>query len=570
MPERASLSRLATLAVVSAAALGSAGAGAAAGAQDSFYLPPSPLPAGKPGDLIRAEPMEAYTFGRVNRLPARAWRVLYRSTAATGQAIAVSGTVLVPEAPYTGTGPRPIVGYSVGTRGIADRCAPSRTLAQGGEPEAKDLGALLARGWAVALTDWQGLGTPGDHTYVVGRAEGQAVLDAIRAARRLPPAGLPAGGPLGLMGYSQGGHSTAWAAQLQPSYAPELKLAGAAAGAVPADLVKVAANLDGSYAAGLLLYAAIGMNAAYPELALDRYLNDAGRRAVAEMRDDCLFDGRLVNYSFRRMREYTTADVPSLPAWAARLRENGPGATAPAAPTLLYRGQRDELIPPAVVDGLAARWCSLGANVRVQTVPGVDHSLTGQSLGSSAAIAWLADRFASGPPPRPAQCRLPARARPRCLARGGSARGTRLGPARLGRTRIRQRRVIEARRLGDRRGIDRWCVRGGGALRVGYASRHLTRAQRRAAGQGAVLVLVSSRRFSVAGIRPGARSALLRRRLRGERRLRAGRSRWYVLPRRRSTLVYRVAAGRVVEAGIADRRLAGRPRDARRLLGAAD
>ena len=30
----------------------------------------------------------------------------------------------------------------------------------------------LARGWALAITDYQGLGTPGDHTYMVGRALG--------------------------------------------------------------------------------------------------------------------------------------------------------------------------------------------------------------------------------------------------------------------------------------------------------------------------------------------------------------------------------------------------------------
>lgn len=379
--------------------------GAASASAQEFYEPPSPLPPGKPGDLIRHEPMDAYNPGGGEKLPGRAWRVLYRSTSATGRPIAVSGTILVPDAPYDG--PRPIVGYSVGTRGIADRCAPSRTLAEGRETEARTVRTLLERGWAVAFTDWEGFGTPGDHTYVVGPAEGNAVLDAIRAARRLEPAGLPSDGPLALMGYSQGGHSTAWAAQRQPIYAPELRLAGAAAGAVPSDLERVADNLDGGYAAGLLIYAAIGMNAGYPELQLDSYLNDAGREAVARGRDSCLFDGSLAFFAFKRSTDYTTTDLRQVPAWKARFRENRVGALAPDAPMLLYHARRDELIPYELSENLRAEWCSRGVNVRLQEVPGADHSLTGTSLGNPQAIAWLAERLASGPPPHPDDCPRP-------------------------------------------------------------------------------------------------------------------------------------------------------------------
>lgn len=376
---------------------------AGASAQGDFYEPPSPLPAGQPGDLIRSESMDAYDAGRYNRLPGKHWRVLYRSTSATGEPIAVSGTVLVPSTPYDG--PRPIVGYSVGSRGIADRCAPSRTLAAGGEPEADTLRSLLERGWAVAFTDWPGFGTPGDHTYVVGAAEGHGVLDVIRAARRLPEAGLPANGPLALLGYSQGGHSTGWAAQLQPSYAPELRLSGVAAGATPSDLQRVADNVDGGHAAGLVIYAAIGMNAAYPELRLDSYLNAAGRDAVARGRDSCVLDGSLALFAFRRSSEYASTDVRRLPDWQARLHENRVGAIAPRAPVLLYHAPRDELVPFELAVALQAEWCRRGVNVRLREVAGVDHSLTGTSLGNPQAIDWLAERFASGPPPHPAECR---------------------------------------------------------------------------------------------------------------------------------------------------------------------
>ena len=47
-----------------------------------FYEPPSPLPDGAPGDVIRAEPVDAYLVPGL-RLRARAWRILYRSTSAS-------------------------------------------------------------------------------------------------------------------------------------------------------------------------------------------------------------------------------------------------------------------------------------------------------------------------------------------------------------------------------------------------------------------------------------------------------------------------------------------------------
>jgi secretory lipase len=183
---------------------------------EDFYKPPEPVPPGDPGDLIRFEPMQAYLVPGV-RLRVRTWRVLYRSTSAIGEPTAVSGAVLVPHARLRG--PRPLIGYAAGTHGIGDSAAPSRLLGVGPEWEAGMIALLLARGWAVAITDYQGLGTPGDHTYMVGRALGRNVLDVMRAARLLAPSDLPTDGPAAVVGYSEGGAAAAWAAQLQPTYA---------------------------------------------------------------------------------------------------------------------------------------------------------------------------------------------------------------------------------------------------------------------------------------------------------------------------------------------------------------
>ena len=101
-----------------------------------------------------------------------------------GRSLAVSGTVLVPSAAWVGPGARPVIGYAPGTQGMADRCAPSRQFSEGLEYEAIGIEGLLARGYAVAMTDYEGLGTEGVHTYMDRVSQGRALLDVVRAASR--------------------------------------------------------------------------------------------------------------------------------------------------------------------------------------------------------------------------------------------------------------------------------------------------------------------------------------------------------------------------------------------------
>src|SRR5690606_4921315 len=111
-----------------------------------------------------------------------------------------------------------------GTTGIADECAPSRS------PRASEgllFGPATERGYLVALSDYEGLGTPGRHPYLVGESEGRSVLDAAKAAAQLP--GADAGPDLAIMGYSQGGHGALWAGQLAGSRAPDHELLGTVA-----------------------------------------------------------------------------------------------------------------------------------------------------------------------------------------------------------------------------------------------------------------------------------------------------------------------------------------------------
>ncbi|WP_043638168.1 lipase family protein [Nonomuraea candida] len=349
-----------------------------------------PARAAAPGDVVSAQPTTVYLLpGKLLEVPVDAWHLRYTSTSATGAPNTVSGTLLVPKARYP-LGARPIIGYAFGTHGLGDQCAPSVSMSQGREAELVLVSLFLLKGYAVAMTDYEGLGTPGTHTYMAGISQGHAVLDAIRAATRVPGAGLSAGAPVGIMGYSQGGASAGWAAQLQPSYAPELRLRGVAAGGVPADLHAVASHLDGGPDFGLAAAAGVGLDAAYPELDLEADLNDRGRALLADAADDCVGDlGKLAGLRFA---DLSPVDLLNQPKWLARLAENRLGATPPRVPIFLYHGRGDEIIPLAVGSTLRTEYCRAGGTVRWAVMPAPDH-VTGAIEGGPLAIEWLALRI---------------------------------------------------------------------------------------------------------------------------------------------------------------------------------
>ncbi|MBA0126865.1 lipase [Haloechinothrix sp. YIM 98757] len=391
-----------TTAVTAAVLTGAlAGAGAATAESGSFYQPPSPLPDGQPGDVIRHEEMPFHLDPAQGvESPADAHRIMYLSTDVDGDPMAVTGTVLTPRDPWFGIGPRPVVGLAPGTQGMGDECAPSRRMEDGTEYESAFVSGLLERGYGVAVTDYQNLGTPGDHTYVIREPQAHAVLDVIRAAQGLSEAGLPGSGPVATAGYSQGGGASAAAAERAPDYAPELDLRGSYAGAPPAELSSVAESLDGGHAAGLLGYAVLGFNSAYPELDIESLLNEEGRRLADEVRQECV-EETFTKHAFTRSEDLTadgrpiTAYLDEEP-YRSRVAENRLGRTAPEAPTLVLHSRVDDIVPYEQGRQMARDWCEQGANVRFKTLTSPTHA-GAVPEASITAFNWLEARFSSFP-----------------------------------------------------------------------------------------------------------------------------------------------------------------------------
>lgn len=343
--------------------------GAVEAPRPAFYEPPSVI-SGAPGTIIRTEPA-TFLLDPLNLSSSvvSATRVMYVSRDRSGVPIAVTGTIFVPKTKWVGNGTRPLITYAAGTQGLADKCAPSRQMSEFVQYEGVGFAGLITRGYAVAMTDYQGLGTPGSHTYMVRQSQGQAVLDMARAAQNLSTSGLTSNTPVGIMGYSQGGGAAASAAELAGTYAPELQVKGTLAGAVPADLARTGANLDGSLYSAFLAYAVVGL-AEDNDLNLAEYLNPAAMDMMKKVEGSCVTD--LLQFSFKRSSTFTKdgrslGDYFGAEPFTSVLAENRIGRIKPNAPVLLDHSALDDTIPYAVGKQLAKDWCAQGANVRLDT-----------------------------------------------------------------------------------------------------------------------------------------------------------------------------------------------------------
>lgn len=345
-------------------------------ADDPFYEPADGFEAKQPGDVLKQR--EVTVTGM------KATQLQLRSTDAKDRPITVVSTLIVPPGPAP-AGKRPLLSYQPATDSLGDQCNPSYTLRTNSEKELPLLSLGLAQGWAVVVTDYQGP----RNAYGPGRLEGHAVLDGVRAVKSLEEAGL-ADSPVGLWGYSGGGLATGWAAELQPTYAPELELTAVAAGGTPADLGAAAKVMDGSLSSGLALGAIIGLTREYPEL--ESLMNDAGRKLKEEAGDMCVSE-LATTYPFKKINSYTTSKDPlNEPVAKQVLALNTMGSDAPEAPVYLYHSRFDQLIPHASAAKVAKQWCAQGTKVTFYTDYLSEHVVLAVS-GAPAAVGYLGARF---------------------------------------------------------------------------------------------------------------------------------------------------------------------------------
>jgi hypothetical protein len=360
----------------------------------AFYTPPSTSPTGSAGELIWYRPASINL--KVALPENKAWTVLYQSTDQLGKPDFVTGTVIVPSSTWRGRGTRPVVTIGIGTQGVASKCAPSKQMITGSEYAGGEIIEALKAGYAVDVTDYQGYTNGAIPTYTAGKAEGQAVLDIVRAARQVPGAGLSESNPTYAWGYSQGGQAVGWAGELQSTYAPNVKLSGVAAGGVPANLREFGAFTGPSTSSGLNILSAIGLEAAYPELKLGT-LTAAGEKAVAAALSECVVEV-LTTLKGVNFTEFTTSHKSlneleeSEPNLKKALEEQNLDNKAVPVPVYHYHGLEDEIVPLSQDVNLHYHWCTLGVTDDMQLYNGEHLFTAGMAAGN--ALKWIEERVA--------------------------------------------------------------------------------------------------------------------------------------------------------------------------------
>lgn len=360
----------------------------------SFYDASPKLARAKPGDLLKSEPVAAPAG-------ARAWRIMYASRTWDDQPVAATGLIIVPI--DKAAKPRPVLVWAHGTTGGARGCAPSLApdpargfLERGGASGYPiDIGTpylqeLLARGYAVAAPDYQGLGGPGVHQFLVGDTAARGALDAARAARQIR--GSKAGTDVVMLGWSQGGQAALAAGEIATAYAPELRVRGVATLAPSATIMSPVVNQlfrSGTphvYEIIRSYVSAYGLSSAL--------LSPRGRDIVEVAGQACILE--VFKEVGRSKEPGVIADVTDDPAWKAALERNQSGLRVSAAPVLVVHGSADGIVPFGSTDLYKARACEVGTKLQVNRIEGGDHRSIIPS-GREGILYWLEMRLRGEP-----------------------------------------------------------------------------------------------------------------------------------------------------------------------------
>jgi dienelactone hydrolase len=354
---------------------------------NAFYTPPRPLPQGSAGKVIRNERVPGAPEGT------RAYRILYRSRGFSGAPVALSALLFVPKRPGPPNG-RNIVAVAHGTVGVAPRCGISRDRAF--FEHVDGLARFIRAGYAVVVPDYAGLGTDGTHPYLVGETNAHATLDAVRATQRFD--GSDASERFVVWGVGQGGHTALFTGQEASSYAPELELAGVAAGAPYANVRRLIEATTGTPAGDVVAaYTLASWRDVYPQLRVGEILTMAGRETLARVSALCVpvdharigpaLGDRDVKLDYRTKRPWRSGQ------WKELLERNSAGLKTISVPLIVTQGRDDLFVTPTATARFVRYLCSQGATVQYRPSAGVAHSDLGEKTAPYVS-KWIAGRFA--------------------------------------------------------------------------------------------------------------------------------------------------------------------------------
>jgi hypothetical protein len=342
---------------------------------DKFYDVPTPLPAGKPGDLIRFEEFDDYD------LPPEmvAVRILYHSRSANGEDVAVSGVILYPDkrAPRAGW---PLIAWAHALNGVARQCAPSlaRNLQHG-----PYLSMYVSLAYAVVATDYAGLGTASRNAFSDAQSNATDVINSIPAAR----AAVPQLNSRWIgVGIGEGGAAVARVAELET----EMRDSGYLGSIVISGLDDPQQRFQspGSPNFETPLFLAYSIKTLYPNSDLKEILTGKGLALYPEVEKSCIDPGRQSPPEIMKPNWTSNSFVRQ---YFAR---NVPGQRPARRPVLIISSGLDPVIPISQTALVVSKMCKEGDEIQFERyLESQMSSLFGDSVGDQ--ISWIQARFAN-------------------------------------------------------------------------------------------------------------------------------------------------------------------------------
>jgi hypothetical protein len=373
---------------------------------DPFYHPPDTLIAYLNGGVIRTRPANV----SITVPGATANQILFKTTDTHDKPIGAVATVWKPA---NASFPPKIFGWQYAEDADNLDCAPSwawiTNSGSNSQPwERLGIGPVLIpwalnQGYYVVSTDAEGL----DSAFLTGLTEARAVLDALRATISFQ--GLQTSQTtIALQGYSGGAHTTVWAVSQAESHAPELKIAGAAFGGTPIDLMSNFEAVNNGTNSLLVGAGIFGLANGHLELnaTLNTILTDRGRQIAADFRapNNCTQPRNRWTFPIFNYEEIFTQNIFTNPVVVNVLREesllmnvSNRMVPVPKIPRYQYHGTRDITVPYGAEAEYVSQQCSKGANIQFTSFTGLDH---GQALlaGFIGALQFVQQSFSGTTP----------------------------------------------------------------------------------------------------------------------------------------------------------------------------
>ena len=388
-----------------------------------FLLPHAQTP-DAPGTLLSATPSGTYQPDDIRSLAAPlfdkygvprltaavdAYDLVYTTTDLDGSTAQISAQLFVPV--YTAPAERPLYVFGSGTTGLGDECAPSVEYSYGDHPLGyyrANLLAFASRGIISVIPNYLGFDDPEQaQPYFNAVAEAHVMLDAVRAVTAFFEQNsqvVELSDAVFTGGYSQGGHAAFAAADLRPSYAPEVTLTGVIGYGATTNVARL--MKEGPYYAPYLVQSfstTYGADVFDPAEVLNaRWVptleEDAVSRCVDRAQAYYPFDASLIyTPEFARALNADTlaTDFPNI---HRVLEENRTGLSGHGLPALIVQGAQDVIVRNPTQELFVRELCAAGSQVQYLNFPGVRHRFTRQ-VGFEESIAWMEGQARGEPAP---------------------------------------------------------------------------------------------------------------------------------------------------------------------------